>query len=525
MPSKLEKAGLAVCFLILLVGATLQTLGGSSFLTTKSHNDWGNDDAYIGYHYAENLAHGRGLVFNPGERVEGYSDLLYVLAMTPAFWLTDRDGVYFFSVLLDLAFALAALALFARYLRERLGAARALAGALLLALCLPLWVAVASGIETCMVLLISVAIWISAERVAEDPVPRQLATLCGLIVLSLLARVDGFLLPGAVVLYLLLRRRVRPALVCAGTMVSTQGLYELFRRAYYGAWLPTTYYVKVAGPLATRFIHAWGQFSKINFFDGLLPYTLIFVVAIAGLLGTVLKSRSEFSEALRFDILFPPLWLGYWFYIGGDHFWDRFLIVLFPLGIFAVLAAWEGIKSPRLAAFGLLLLVALQAGPPWFIDPRFNYISNKYDCWIGLGKFLGKNYPGRTLAIEPAGKIPFFSGLYTMDMMGLMDPVIAHMPVATSDYEPGHIKFNADYSLSRRPDLIVVGIFPNLDMNLGLTRAKYAAAGYHLAYLLDTRRPPGAEPIQSVQGMSEATVSGLINEGYDYAVAMRNDLR
>ena len=239
----------------------------------------------------------------------------------------------------------------------------------------------------------------------------------------------------------------------------------------------------------------------------------------------MLKNRSEFSEALRFDILFPPLWLGYWFYIGGDHFWDRFLIVLFPLGIFAVLAAWEGIKSPRLAAFGLLLLVALQAGPPWFIDPRFNYISNKYDCWIGLGKFLGKNYPGRTLAIEPAGKIPFFSGLYTMDMMGLMDPVIAHMPVATSDYEPGHIKFNADYSLSRRPDLIVVGIFPNLDMNLGLTRAKYAAAGYHLAYLLDTRRPPGAEPIQSVQGMSEATVSGLINEGYDYAVAMRNDLR
>lgn len=95
MPLKLEKAGLAVCFLILLVGATLQTFGGSSFLTTKSHNDWGNDDAYIGYHYAENLVHGQGLVFNPGERVEGYSDLLYVLAMTPALWLTDRDGVYF----------------------------------------------------------------------------------------------------------------------------------------------------------------------------------------------------------------------------------------------------------------------------------------------------------------------------------------------------------------------------------------------------------------------------------------------
>ena len=30
-----------------------------------------------------------------------------------------------------------------------------------------------------------------------------------------------------------------------------------------------------------------------------------------------------------------------------------------------------------------------------------------------------------------------------MDMMGLADPVIAHMPAVTDYYEPGHIKFNA----------------------------------------------------------------------------------
>ncbi len=37
------------------------------------------DDTFIGLRYARNLVEGHGLVFNPGERVEGYSNFLYVL--------------------------------------------------------------------------------------------------------------------------------------------------------------------------------------------------------------------------------------------------------------------------------------------------------------------------------------------------------------------------------------------------------------------------------------------------------------
>src|SRR5262249_45093435 len=37
------------------------------------------DDAYISYRYADNLVRGHGLVFNPGERVEGYSNFLWVM--------------------------------------------------------------------------------------------------------------------------------------------------------------------------------------------------------------------------------------------------------------------------------------------------------------------------------------------------------------------------------------------------------------------------------------------------------------
>src|SRR5437870_1567913 len=41
------------------------------------------DDAMISMRYAKNLAQGFGLVWNPlGERVEGYTNLLWVLYMT-----------------------------------------------------------------------------------------------------------------------------------------------------------------------------------------------------------------------------------------------------------------------------------------------------------------------------------------------------------------------------------------------------------------------------------------------------------
>src|SRR5690606_37617304 len=50
------------------------------------------DDAYISARYAWNAAHGTGLVFNPGERVMGYTNLLLVLLET-AVYAVGRDGI------------------------------------------------------------------------------------------------------------------------------------------------------------------------------------------------------------------------------------------------------------------------------------------------------------------------------------------------------------------------------------------------------------------------------------------------
>ena len=44
---------------------------------------WVCDDSFISLRYADNLVSGHGLVFNPGERVMGYSNFLWVVLLYP----------------------------------------------------------------------------------------------------------------------------------------------------------------------------------------------------------------------------------------------------------------------------------------------------------------------------------------------------------------------------------------------------------------------------------------------------------
>jgi hypothetical protein len=56
-------------------------LVGGLFIVHALHYWLLIDDAFITFRYARNLIDGAGLVFNIGERVEGYSNLLWTLLM------------------------------------------------------------------------------------------------------------------------------------------------------------------------------------------------------------------------------------------------------------------------------------------------------------------------------------------------------------------------------------------------------------------------------------------------------------
>jgi arabinofuranosyltransferase len=75
-PRRVPAVGLVIAGFLLWVVVAGRALG-----------DWQMDDAFISYRYASNLVHGYGLVYNPGEPVEGYTNFLWTLMSAAAIQL------------------------------------------------------------------------------------------------------------------------------------------------------------------------------------------------------------------------------------------------------------------------------------------------------------------------------------------------------------------------------------------------------------------------------------------------------
>ncbi len=77
------------------------------------------DDAYISFQYAKNWASGNGVVFNPGERVEGYTNFLWVALLAPLWPVVGHDAWRFAAAAWVLALTLGLLGIFGRQRRGR----------------------------------------------------------------------------------------------------------------------------------------------------------------------------------------------------------------------------------------------------------------------------------------------------------------------------------------------------------------------------------------------------------------------
>jgi hypothetical protein len=77
----------SVLAIILLVGAIILSVNA-----IRTYGSFYHDDAFISLRYSRNWISGQGLVWNPGERVEGYSNFLFVF-LAAAMGLVKSDLV------------------------------------------------------------------------------------------------------------------------------------------------------------------------------------------------------------------------------------------------------------------------------------------------------------------------------------------------------------------------------------------------------------------------------------------------
>ena len=510
------KIVLITCTVLLVAGSLTHQQLGYTYRGRPGHA-MGCDDAYISYRYARNLAAGEGLVFNPSERVEGYSNFLYVLILGLLAKFSDSN-IYLLSSLLNIILLAGCLWLFFGRIKTVYGESEARTAVFLFALCPYLWLWAASGMETILVLLVQISIWILTDRLSSGYNRKQFFWLAGLIAVSILSRADGFVFPAIAAGILLLKRQYKTGLLSIAILVAGIMLYFAWRYSYYGYWLPNTYYVKVSGPLQERLLAALSLLKSILFTKGFIVYfATMGAVLIHGLIKSI-RSRTNLFDSVESNVWFMIGWLGYWLYIGGDVFMERFLVIAIPLGIYSMFKA-IGYFNDKIAVVGFPLVLLLFQMTPFLHDNSFNYRLNKYDQWVELGKFLDRNHHRDTLAVDAPGKIPYFSKQYTIDMLGLNDLRIARLE--STFFKVGHNKFDADYVLSRKPDLIAAWGFPGKDMRFGLTREKYARHGYTLKYMVNTDKYSKERNIIDVQGIGDSEYKRLYDEGYQYFVLKR----
>ena len=297
---------LTLSLLTLFVGVSAHLIFGYS--GNSSGHAIGSDDAYISFRYAENLFNGKGLVYNPGEFVEGYSNLLYLLIVTPGFILS-KDFIYPLSILINCVLLILIFASFWTYSKPILGQKMASIAIFSLSLSPWIWANAVSGLETILIMGIVTGSWISIDAYCQEEHTKHWNMLCLYSLLSLFSRVDGFILPLACVSYLLIKRYYKKGIYLFTLVSSIMALYTIFRLYYYNDVIANTFYNKVSGSLLMRlengvtFYVEYGIRTGV-FFSALIAFLYIFPKkSLGGLSG--LRNR------LNFPMFFLLLWSAY----------------------------------------------------------------------------------------------------------------------------------------------------------------------------------------------------------------------
>ncbi len=391
------------------------------------------DDMYITYRYAQNLAAGRGLVFNPGERIFGVTDPGVAILLAGAHRATGLAIPLLGTCLHALSIAGIAGLLIAAS-RRHARRPEAIGAAVLLATSSVLWAAQGSGPPVALALLL-----FAASRLDERP------ARAGLVAgLAVICRPDALL--GVAILGLLGLRRKNPALLPTGAEKSRSAraipwsyglaaaaviaLGAWAARAWFGSLIPNTLAAKQA--YAALDPERWKSgFAFWNrgydllassagpFAPGLLALGalgLLFLARNAGRPGALL---ALYGVALA--SIYPLLGVPFFVWYAAPP-----LIALLAAAPFAVGAAvrpipWRGVR------FAVLVLLAIPLGASVLGGLRAAQTPGagdwRYPAYTQAGAWIAAHSsPEEDIAYEEIGILAYTSDRPVQDLVGLVTP-------------------------------------------------------------------------------------------------------
>jgi hypothetical protein len=487
---------------------------------------WISDDAFITMRYVKNFVEGNGLVYNIGERVEGYTHFLWLmlLAASKAIGFDPVDASMWFGIA---AYAGILVLLLAISFREKKKNPKAIwlpIAAALFALNYDTAEWASGGLETSFYTLLILAafyLWFYS-RFSEQR--RLLLTGIALALVSL-TRPDGVLFTATAVVLLSVSgfRRKQSFLSISKSIgililpsVAIGIPYLIWKYFYYGDLLPLTYYAKSADEnyFGQGFFYIWLYF-RVHFTSAIALIIGAFFLFRKNLNNGQIKGESHRGSpsitALAAIVVYLILFVAR---VGGDFMFARFIIPVVPFVYFIIERGVESLPSKMLKyriAIAVILLGSLLAenkfregvlfhfndeGKPvgnWDLggegstrgiaDERWVYYYDHFDIggvqrgtmdvYSEIGKYLEQYFRGLPLTVAMPGAtnmVAYYGNFSTcLNEYGLTDAYIAHSHLSMRG-RIGHEKKAQDDYLERKHvefelQLVVSNLPPELHGN------------------------------------------------------------
>ena len=465
---------------------------------------WLGDDIFIGFRYIQNFLNGHGLVYNIGERVEGYTDFLWIMLISFFSWLKmdPQLTVQAFGILSSIG-TIIIFSIISYKITYPRNIFIIPFVPLALALNYDFNVWATSGLETSFFcFLLSAAFYIFFfSSISQN---RKYIFTGLFLCLALLTRPEAILivaLANALLLIQLLRSKMRFSKLFSILFNFNLAIiiiyipYFIWRYNYYGFIFPNTYYVKLG--YESRFenglYYIWLYF--LIHFVSFLIFILLPVFCLRML--KFYKSTVENSKLRTYDnevivsLLFIFVYLLFFVAkVGGDFMFARFIIPVVPfiyLIIYYFILKIVNERKLNVVFVILLLLSFLETSVRFKFFEKYDEnknpkvtlnhgIADERDVYtnyapieneVKLGKALHRAFNGIDAKLLIAGGQACFGYYadfpYCQEMHGLTDTFIAHSVIKNRG-RIGHEKVGTlEYFENKGIDFIFYRYLPSND--------------------------------------------------------------
>jgi len=424
----------------------------SLFTLALVRTAWVGDDAYFTFRTIDNFVHGYGLRWNIAERVQAFTHPLWLMLLTPFYWITGEP--FFTTIAVSIALTLAMVWLI---LRSAPSAWSAAAGLTVLLGSRAVIDYSTSGLENPLTHLLLVLFLNRA--VTERQVTAATALLAGLLLLN---RLDLSVLVLPVLVTLIPwrdpRRAYRPLALGFLPLVA----WEMFSLAYYGFGVPNTAFAKMKTGVARFDLVKQGATYVL---DSAARDPLTLLVACSVAVWAVIDNPRR-TRPIGIAIL---LHVAIVTCVGGDFMSGRMFaaplvaaVVILVRADVAALFTYAWMPAALAAAIGTSAVHAIAIGQAiaeandvvaasGVSDERASYFRSNgllaysrdapywpRSKWIENG-IQTRREGHRVIVYCCNGMLGFAAGptIHIVDTMGLGDPLMARLP-ARSDWRVGH---------------------------------------------------------------------------------------